>query len=315
MRILPLFIGGFFIAGIASVGAYQLLVVPNQVDLTKATAPAITEVTTKATSQNELFGKPWIEGTKIDPPAQQLLANDKTKAKVEPKTATLTSTTLTLDKTFRAIEEIQKKFIANDPNVVVLSISQSTIPTKELAAKYKANVEKGPLNNQFGWPHIVLDSEGNAFSIVSIFKTVQNTVDRSSALFTSKGVQYKKSVDQNSIQVELNGKVTDVELQALGKLLKELNSDGTMPPSRVFARWAVTPTTSKQDNAIINPSGKITPELTKLVQYAGYAPGSENVIIKANLQNAILRLRSKTVKQTPNDFQINYLIKAYESLK
>jgi hypothetical protein len=314
VRILPFFIGGFFVAGIASVGAYQLLIVPNQVDLTQATAPAITPVTTKAAPQTELFGKPWVPGTKIDPP-QQLLVNDKTKAKVEPKTAPPTSTTLTLDKTFRASEEIQKNFIANDPNVVVLSISQSTIPTKELAAKYKTNVEKGPLNNQFGWPHIVIDSEGNAFSIVSIFKTVQNTVDRSSALFTAKGVQYKKSVDQNSIQIELNGKVTDVELQALGKLLKELNSDGTMPPNRVFARWAVTPSTSKQDNVIINPSGKITPELTKLVQYAGFAPGSDVIMMKANLQNAILRLRSKTVKQTPNDFQINYLIKAYEGLK
>jgi hypothetical protein len=313
MRILPLFIGGFFIAGIASVGAYQLLIVPNQVDLTQATSPAITPVITEATPQTELFGKPWVPGTKIEPP-QQLLVNDKTKTKVEPKTAPPTST-LTLDKTFRASEEIQKKFIANDPNVVVFSISQSTIPTKELAAKYKTNVEKGPLNNQSGWPHILLDSEGNAFSIVSIYKTVQNTVDRSSALFTNKGVQYKKPVDQNSIQVELNGKVTDVELKALGKLLKELNSDGTMPPNRVFARWAVTPTTSKQDNAIINPSGKITPELTKLVQYAGYAPGSEKVIIKANLQNAILRLRSKTVKQTPDDFQIGYLTKAYEGLK
>ncbi len=312
MKISPVLVGSLLLTGIFAAAGYKYLIEPNQIDMT-AKAPALGKVQVTATTSP---AKEVVAETPVDvsAPPTQSLSYDKTKDKEGSVEAKVDSNTLTLDKTYTASDKIQKKYISNDPNAVILSISKSTNPIQDLAAKYKANVEKGPISNQNGWPHIVIDTEGNAFSIVSIYKTVQNTLDKSSALFTTKGKQFKKSVDQNSIQIEL-GKVSDPELQALGKLLKELNADGTMPPNRVFARWAVTPSTSTQDNAIINPSGKITPELTKLVEYAGYPAGSETVILKSNIQNAILRLRSKGVKQTPNDFQLSYLIKAYNSLK
>jgi N-acetylmuramoyl-L-alanine amidase len=300
------------VGGVGTVGFNQLFSVQKQANLAGTSKPEILPVTTT----------PVVVATKVlgfgDPmqPADnsklQLLSTSSKDKKVEVNT---TPKTLELDKTYYASDSAQKQFIANDPVSVVISSSSSTIPTAKLAAKYKANVEKGPLRNQTGWPHIVIDSDGKAYSIVSIYKTVQNTMDRYSGIFNSKGKLFKNSVDQNSIQIELHGKITDKQIQSLGLLLKELNADGTMPANRVFPRWAVTPTTSDQDNYLISPKGVITAELSNLVRYAGYGPGSEKIISLNSIQNKILLQRSKFVLQTKNDFKLEYLVKAYNKLK
>jgi hypothetical protein len=302
------------VGGIGTVGFNQLFSVQKQANLAGSSKPEILPVTTTpvvAATKVLGFGDPMQPA---NDPKVQLLSKEPTGSKDKKVDVNTTPKTLELDKTYYASEAAQKQFIANDPVSVVISSSSSTIPTAELAAKYKANVEKGPLRNQTGWPHIVIDSEGKAYSIVSIYKTVQNTLDKYSGIFNSKGKLFKNSVDQNSIQIELHGKLTEKQIQSLGLLLKELNADGTMPANRVFPRWAVTPTTSDQDNYLISPKGVITTELSNLVRQAGYASGSEKIISLNSIQNKILLQRSKFVLQTKNDFKIEYLVKAYNKL-